>query len=398
VDYGTLTIVGDLNVQLGEPSDEAESEVAEALTAAWQHVGSLAIESGSRTRRGARGNSTIDHVIVPHSWCSRCSVGRVWTNESDHAWLDAHVGNVEGSTGRACTSNALHGLPSDAFVDLRLRFRTLGRLFGIRDSSGVAGPIDLSFPIHEELPRGHPALEVVVDMPADEGVCDGGDGRDVGRGAEHSAPNLILRRWGGQFMRAMLLGWWTTWRGRRERGDPIAELLKRAQTASGGFTPSGRVADWMAGYQHEVMHVPHNELQRWIQLRAHERLLQRRERLPFCRERLAVRRDAPDQRSQVGRQMLRAGAGNTRYYTCGGQELTRFSDAEACMWMSRKDIWDSLPNLPGGADAVLDSYFDGRTAHFPGCHSLTDDTIRGVVLASRDSAPVGDGIPYEIYH
>ena len=93
IPHGTLTVVGDLNVQLGSPRDETETAVTEELTAAWHQLGSLVVESDLQTRRGASGHSTIDYIVVPHSVCLRCYLSRIWTAESDHAWLDASYGS-----------------------------------------------------------------------------------------------------------------------------------------------------------------------------------------------------------------------------------------------------------------------------------------------------------------
>jgi len=84
-----------MNVQMADPRDEAEAEVVEGLVDAWQRVGSLVVETDLRTRRGAGGRSSIDHVAVPHSLSSRCSVARTWTAESDHAWLDVSFADGE---------------------------------------------------------------------------------------------------------------------------------------------------------------------------------------------------------------------------------------------------------------------------------------------------------------
>jgi len=135
-----------------------------------------------------------------------------------------------------------------------------------------------------------------------------------------------------------------------------------------------------------------------ICVRMHERGLQRRERLPRQFAGHGVRQGTTDQRSMVGRQMFRAGSGNTRYYAEGGREIVRFEEAEAFMWQSRQAMWGTRPALPGGAAAVLDAYFEQRSADVPARPTPSEALVRGVVLASRNSAPGEDGIPYELYH
>ena len=51
-----------------------------------------------------------------------------------------------------------------------------------------------------------------------------------------------------------------------------------------------------------------------------------------------------------------------------------------------------------GATALLDIYFYGRSATTPAEPRHSQARIRGIVLASRGSAPGKDGVPYELYH
>jgi len=247
VAHGTLTVKGHFNTQLNRPREEAEAAIAEGLVAAWQQASSLVVESDLQTRRGTGGQSAIDNVVVPHSVCLRCHIGRIWTAESDHAWLDANYASQESDAGKACTATALRSLPTEALVDLRLRYRTLGLLFGLRDRVVIPHPADLTFPVCDELHAGHPAMEAVTEsadeMRAPEEQIHG-DPTERGPGDD----NATFLEWGGPFLRAMLQGWWLTWRGRRARGDPLLDLLRQAQAAGCGLDPTGRVTAWMASY------------------------------------------------------------------------------------------------------------------------------------------------------
>ena len=90
-----------------------------------------------------------------------------------------------------------------------------GFLFGVPATVVVPQNPDLAYPRDEELPPMHPAREAAVEpgMGPTPEVPAAND--------RQSAPNLAMRRWGTRLLHAVLQGWWTTWRTRRERKGPI---------------------------------------------------------------------------------------------------------------------------------------------------------------------------------
>ena len=62
---GTLTVVGDLNLQIWDPRDDTEVALTESLVNAWQSVGTTVVEHRLHTRRNSATRSTPDHVAVP---------------------------------------------------------------------------------------------------------------------------------------------------------------------------------------------------------------------------------------------------------------------------------------------------------------------------------------------
>ena len=74
------------------------------------------------------------------------------------------------------------------------------------------------------------------------------------------------------------------------------------------------------------------------------------------------------------------------------------SAIEAALWDSRAGIWATPADLSPAGDALLDHYFEDRRAAFPPRPCASAGRLASLVLHQRGSAPVVDGVPYEVLH
>ena len=78
-----------------------------------------------------------------------------------------------------------------------------------------------------------------------------------------------------------------------------------------------------------------------------------------------------------------------------GTYHTGHKDIDQVLWDSRKHIWATAAPMGPSAPAVLDAYFATQQRLDVPCTN-TWETMMGLVLAPRGSAPGLDGIPYEV--
>ena len=82
----------------------------------------------------------------------------------------------------------------------------------------------------------------------------------------------------------------------------------------------------------------------------------------------------------------------------GERWVTQPQEVEALLWDSRAPIWAATPATMAAGGAVLDQYFEGRSAEFPDEPPWGADELARHVLRCAGSAAGADGIPYELYH
>ncbi|MFM7980327.1 MAG: hypothetical protein ACKPKO_13525, partial [Candidatus Fonsibacter sp.] len=91
----------------------------------WRHLGSEVVTSAGPTRRGERGEAALDYFVTPSHGHPRAWVSVQWYTESDHAWLSLGWRTMTNAGGTWCNPAMIKNLPEEAFIDLRLRYRSL---------------------------------------------------------------------------------------------------------------------------------------------------------------------------------------------------------------------------------------------------------------------------------
>ena len=73
--------------------------------------------------------------------------------------------------------------------------------------------------------------------------------------------------------------------------------------------------------------------------------------------------------------------------------LTDPSAITEALWQHRAGLWTSVPEVTGGASAVLDAYFEQRTAVFAQRPPIGRDRLSQLILRGKGSAPGVDQEP-----
>ena len=78
--------------------------------------------------------------------------------------------------------------------------------------------------------------------------------------------------------------------------------------------------------------------------------------------------------------------------------LTEPGAITEALWQHRAELWTSVPEVTGGARAVLAAYFEHRTAVFPQRPPVGRARLSQLILRGKGAAPGADQEPYEVYH
>ena len=68
---------------------------------------------------------------------------------------------------------------------------------------------------------------------------------------------------------------------------------------------------------------------------------------------------------------------------------------DSMLWESRRELWQSVPELPAVADRVIGHYIQGRAVTLPDQPQAKYQTIAKFILKVGGSAGGADGRPYE---
>ena len=77
--------------------------------------------------------------------------------------------------------------------------------------------------------------------------------------------------------------------------------------------------------------------------------------------------------------------------------LTEPSAITEAFWQHRAELWTSVPEVAGGANAVLDAYFEQRTAAFAQRPPVGRGRLSQLILRGKGAAPGVDQEPYELH-
>jgi hypothetical protein len=232
---------------------------------------------------------------------------------------------------------------------------------------------------------------------AQEPACeDGGGSGDRDQPDDDIAFHPGLARYGRAMLSGMLRAWWTTWAKRRgpAETDPGTQLAAAAR-AGVSIRPTGPLRIWLGhlGAEDEaIRELTPEEAARWLAVWRHEQARP----LAFNHRRLRAHRGTEALRCgrPTFRQRLSVGA----LLHEDGQVLTEPGAITEALWQHRADLWTSVPEVTAGARAVLDAYFEQRTAVFPQRPPIGRARLSQLILRGKGSAPGEDQEPYEVYH
>ena len=403
-----LVVGGDVNMCITGPRDEAEAEETQALLEWAAEHGATALPIGGPTHRGPFGCTQLDWIAVPTQGHWEWNTQLRWYGGlSDHACVVASRSGAPASTGRHCNPASLALLPAAAFTDLRLRYRHLGHMFGLtatqgQGDCGLQRPPQSAAPRDEEF-RGEDGAEVILSERQERSNSEEGrdprtaqsaqepmgeDGGGSGNGDQPDDDIAIhpgLARYGRSMLSGMLRAWWTTWAKRRgpAETDPGTQLAAAAR-AGGSTRPTGALRTWLGhlGAEDEtVRELTPEEAARWLAVWRHEQARP----LSFNHRRLRAHRGTEALRCgrPTFRQRLSVGA----LLHEDGQVLTEPGAITEALWQHRADLWTSVPEVTAGARAVLDAYFEQRTAVFPQRPPIGRARLSQLILRGKGSAP-----------
>ncbi|MFM7982194.1 MAG: hypothetical protein ACKPKO_23030, partial [Candidatus Fonsibacter sp.] len=127
-----LYVAGDWNIRFFETRNERGMGDATRLADAWARAGTKVVFPQGATRRSGGSKAMLDYIAVPCNRCLSVTLRIQWLDASDHASVSL-CGKNQGQKDSKyrCTAVAMERLPREAFVDLRLRYRSLCYLFNV---------------------------------------------------------------------------------------------------------------------------------------------------------------------------------------------------------------------------------------------------------------------------
>ena len=377
-DRTSLYIAGDVNIQVDDPRNPEEERDARALEDYLAACGATRVPGVGPTRNGAS-RTSLDIVAAPSTsaWTWRPS-SRWLPGLSDHACITAVQSVSPPVAGRRCTPAAMARLPQDAMRDLRGRFLTLERTFGIQPHHDHVLPFPAGAPQPPRdggLPGDHPAQDVAGhtdgDPPDEDDLhsaeSHGAPSPDPGRNArdDHIPHIPALARRGRAFLDAMIRSWWETWRRRRSPDCDIGAELVSIAHGHPGHCLSSALLRWLAAIEQTDRELSPERAARLLTVWRHTEAARRAQTTPARLRGPTARRTQGPEAVRIGRSVYRQRHTIRGVRDGQGGWHEHPTEVEAILWTSRADIWGSHPDAPAGGGALLRRYFQNRRGSFP---------------------------------
>ena len=189
---------GDFNYDIEHPRDRKEEQVQRLVRAWLASAKASFIPLGTHTRQQGTSRSMLDAVAVPIAQLWRWEARTAWHSHlSDHAAVVARTADTTAPRGAPLTPAVFKSLPNPAVQDLRSRFRQLGLMFGLPETTV-------------------PDAAWISERPLDEHCMDNEDASSssspmgVHESADKVPANCGLMWQGYRLMDSLLYDWWRT--------------------------------------------------------------------------------------------------------------------------------------------------------------------------------------------